>query len=136
MFGWRGPGARSRGSPHPSARAALARAHEQSKGVLRRSGKEADRETLVFRHFGGLYFSYLQSVQLNALLTLAHRQRGPLRDCILAAIISTASEVVNTVGKHFAQPIKPRSGDGCPKNHLLQKILRDRRIDVPSLFAD
>ena len=53
---------------------------------------------------------------------------------LLAAVVSTASEVVNTVGKHFAQPIRPRSGSGEPKKHLIAKILRDREVSVFSLF--
>src|SRR5690606_930023 len=54
----------------------------------------------------------------------------------LAAIISTASDVVNTVGKHFAQPIRPRSSDGSPKRHIIAKAIRDREIDIPKLFSE
>ena len=88
---------------------------------------------MILRFYGGLFFSYMQAAAFDALLAVAHESAH--RDFLLAAIISTASEVVNTVGKHFAQPIRPRNSDGKPKGHLIAKILRDREIDVLSLFS-
>ncbi|MDH7798418.1 MULTISPECIES: DNA adenine methylase [unclassified Beijerinckia] len=93
------------------------------------------RTTLVLRFYGGLFFSYRQATHLDALLTIAHVAKGAERDLLLAAIISTASEIVNTVGKHFAQPIKPRNSEGKPKRNLIAKIVRDRSIDVFELFG-
>jgi adenine-specific DNA-methyltransferase len=112
-------------------RAAFNRAHQRTLRLID-SGNPA---TLILRYFGGLFFSYRQAADLDALLAIAHERENPLRDFLLAAIISTASEVVNTVGKHFAQPIRPRSADGKPKRHLVAKILRDRELDVISLFS-
>jgi len=117
------------------AMGALGRAQKRTVSRLCALNQEAFRETLILRHFGGLYFSYLQAVQLDSLLAIAHRQIGSVRDSFLAAIISTASEIVNTVGKHFAQPIRPRGSDGKPKRHLIGKILRDRELDVVPLFS-
>lgn len=120
-------------TPHLSR--ALRRA--QSATVVRLQARDGDRrEVLVLRLFGGLYFSYRQAVALDSLLTAAHRHpRREWRDCLVAAVISTASDVVNTVGKHFAQPIRPRGRDGEPKRHLVGKIVRDRELDVASVFA-
>ncbi|MGX1104505.1 DNA adenine methylase [Bradyrhizobium elkanii] len=98
-------------------------------------GVPVAQESLIVRYFGGLFFSYEQAATIDALLTVAHRQDGRNRDFLLAAIISTASEVVNTVGKHFAQPIRPRAADGKPKRHLISKIIRDRELDVLNLFS-
>ena len=95
----------------------------------------ADLTSLILRFYGGLFFSYRQAADLDALLTAAHQMPVARRDFFLAAITSTASEVVNTVGKHFAQPIRPRGSDGKPKRHLIAKIIRDREIDVLKLFA-
>jgi adenine-specific DNA-methyltransferase len=96
----------------------------------------ADKTTLILRFYGGLFFSYRQAAELDALLTVAHAALGARRDFLLAAIISTASEVVNTVGKHFAQPIRPRGSDGKPKRHLIAKIIRDRETVLPLLFIE
>lgn len=103
-------------------------------GQARRS-VVSDRTSTIVRYYGGLFFSYRQAAELDALLTLAHGMPAARRDFYLGAIISTASEVVNTVGKHFAQPIRPRGSDGRPKQHLVAKIIRDREIDLLVLFA-
>jgi adenine-specific DNA-methyltransferase len=98
--------------------------------------KTADKTTLILRFYGGLFFSYRQAAELDALLTVAHATQGAHRDLLLAAIVSTASEIVNTVGKHFAQPIRPKGADGKPKRHLIAKIIGDRETDLPSLFME
>jgi adenine-specific DNA methylase len=110
----------------------LTNAHRRSNERL----KSASAPSRVLSYYGGLYFSYRQAVELDALLTVAHNRRGACRDFFLAAIISTASDVVNTVGKHFAQPIRPRSADGSPKKHLIAKIIRDREIDLTARFNE
>jgi adenine-specific DNA methylase len=92
-------------------------------------------QTLILRFFGGLFYSYSQAAQLDAALTIAHEEMASRRDFLLAAIVSTASELVNTVGKHFAQPIRPRSSNGKPKSHLIAKIVRDRKVDAIALLA-
>ncbi len=91
-------------------------------------------EALIVRYYGGLYFSYEQALQLDVLLELISRVPKEIRDTLLAAILSTASEIVNTVGKQFAQPIRPRKSDGTPKKYIGKRVQRDRSIDVFSTF--
>lgn len=90
---------------------------------------------VIFRHFGGVYFSYKQSVQICTLLNFADKFSGALRDCLFAASLSTASEIVNTVGRQFAQPMRLRDRNGKPKKHAVQQILRDREADAFSVFT-
>lgn len=86
--------------------------------------------SLITRHFGGAYFSFRQAAALDALLEAGHQLPQELRDAGIAPILSTASEVVNTVGKHFAQPIRARKATGQPKSQLVRRIISDRRLDV------
>jgi adenine-specific DNA methylase len=87
------------------------------------------------RYFGGTYFSYAQAVELDCLAALAHEAMPPtLTDVFTAALLSTASDIVNTVGKQFAQPIRPRNKQGVVKQHLLTKIDRDRHLDVQTTY--
>lgn len=59
------------------------------------------------RYFGGTYFSYKQAIALDAIYIAAQQYLGaPQNIAVLATILSTASEIVNTVGKQFAQPMK------------------------------
>lgn len=90
--------------------------------------------TLVLRYFGGLYFSYLQATHLDILLADINKLSIQDRDTFLAALLSTASDIVNTVGKQFAQPIKPRNSDGTPKKGIGKRVQKDRSYDVFSIF--
>ena len=92
--------------------------------------------SLTTRMFGGVYFSYSQAVQLDTLLSAVFSAPSPHRDLLLAAVLSTASEIVNTIGKHFAQPIRPKDKDGVTKWNLLHKIHKDRSASVPAIFGE
>lgn len=90
--------------------------------------------SLVTRYFGGIYFAYLQACQLDVLLEAVANLPPSQRDTFLAAILSTASEIVNTVGKQFAQPIRPRSSSGKPKADLFELASRDRSSRVIDIY--
>ena len=107
----------------------------ETAGRLKEVGLYRSSSSLTVRMFGGVYFSYSQAVQLDALLDAVFSFPSRQRDVLLAAVLSTASEVVNTVGKHFAQPIRPRDKQGLTKRNLLNKIQKDRSADVPAIFG-
>lgn len=86
----------------------------------------AGAELLTTRYFGGTYFSFRQSIALDGLLGAIQRHR----ETHLAAILSTASAIVNSVGKQFAQPMRLRRKDGTIKSHLIAQMCRDRTIDA------
>ena len=92
------------------------------------------KESMVVRYFGGIYFSYLQSLQIDAILEAIHNIPQESKDIFLASVLSTASDIVNTVGKQFAQPIKPRNADGSPKKNLVNRVQKDREHDVFLVF--
>lgn len=91
-------------------------------------------ETQILRYFGGLYFSYRQSLLLDAMLMVANSQKGAIRQKCLAATLSTASEIVNTVGNQFAQPLKVRDSKGSYKLKLAPSIVAKRNLDPISVF--
>lgn len=109
---------------------ALQRALREATSCLTRAGLLDSDGSMVLRHFGGIYFSYHQAALIDLILEGIHTCDRRYRDSLLAPLLSTASDVVNTVGKHFAQPIRPRSKKGLPKRHLLRKIEEDRAIEV------
>ena len=92
-------------------------------------------DSMISRYYGGLYFSYGQAFDLDCIAHWVFEQSGLLHTKALAALLSTASDVVNTVGKQFAQPLKVRNSKGEFKTSLLNKILSDRAEDVYSGFA-
>lgn len=92
-------------------------------------------DTTVTRYYGGLYFSYHQAAILDAILTFAEEQGSRERNVLLAAALSTASALVNTVGKQFAQPLRPRNKSGSPKASLVSAVKKDRSIDAIYAFT-
>ena len=57
-------------------------------------------------------------------------QKFEYKDICLAALLSSVSDIVNTVGKQFAQPLKMRDSQGNLKAGLIKKIQKDRSVDV------
>lgn len=89
---------------------------------------------LITRYFGGTYFSYSQAVELDILLNEIWKLDKKYRDTFIAAVLSTASDIVNTVGKQFAQPLKTLDSNGKPKKNIEKKILKDRELNVNEYF--
>lgn len=102
---------------------------------LKKVGLDGDPASTVTRYLGGIYYSYRQAIALDCILSTIHQHAYTSRDRFLAAALGAASDTVNTVGRQFAQPIRPRSASGEPKRHLVQKTLRDRSMDVIGSFS-
>jgi adenine-specific DNA-methyltransferase len=92
-------------------------------------------DSVLTRYYGGLYFSYQQAAALDAVAAEVRELPDPYRDTALAALLSTASEVVSTVGSQFAQPVRPRGGDGRPKAAVVASVARKRRAPVLERYA-
>ena len=117
--------------PDPALADALRDAWER----LDAEGLAAGLDTVVTRYFGGVYFSWRQAAELDVLLMAVHAiAEERIRDYFLSAVLAVASDVVNTIGKQFAQPIKPYGADGQPKRHLINQTIRDRSMGVMERF--
>lgn len=96
-----------------------------------------NEQSLISRYYGGVYFSYKQAVEIDIILEGIHRfVSKENQDLFLAALLSTASDVVDTVGKHFAQPIKARDSMGRIKLTVYNKAVKDKTIDVVELYKE
>lgn len=95
---------------------------------------EQGPQTTLTRYYGGVYFSYRQAADLDALATASRRLTGVARDVALAAVIATASELVSTVGNQFAQPIRPRGSDGAIKPAAIKSLVASRRKQAVPAF--
>ena len=96
-----------------------------------------DVRSLISRYYGGVYFSYKQAVQIDLILeAISVYIKKDNRDLFLAALLSTASDVVGTVGKHFAQPIKARDSKGKIKVTVYNKAVKDKSLDVLELYRE
>lgn len=96
----------------------------------------ADERSLISRYYGGVYFSYRQAVQIDMILESIFTEVPEIeRDFYLAPLLSAASDVVDTVGKHFAQPIRARDSAGNIKPLVCNKALKDKTVDVVGLYV-
>lgn len=96
-----------------------------------------NEKSLISRYYGGVYFSYRQAVEIDVLLEgIHHYLPSDKRDLFIAALLSTASDVVDTVGKHFAQPIKARDSKGKIKSIVYNKAVKDKTLDIRSLYQE
>ncbi len=96
-----------------------------------------DVKSMISRYYGGVYFSYKQAVEIDIILEGIHKfVSEDNRNLFLAALLSTASDIVDTVGKHFAQPIKARDSKGNIKMIVYNKAVKDKTIDVPKLYHE
>jgi adenine-specific DNA methylase len=96
--------------------------------------KISKKQSLAVRYFGGIYFSYKQSCQIDALLEEIEKSPSEFRDILLSALLSTVSECVNTIGKQFAQPINPRKSSGEIKLSLGTMVNKDRALNIFEIF--
>lgn len=92
------------------------------------------KKTMVTRYYGGVYFSFLQAIIIDILLEIKDKLPEKSKTLFHAAILSSASDIVNTVGKQFAQPLTPTDNKGRQKLNLANKILKDRGLDVLIIF--
>jgi adenine-specific DNA methylase len=96
-----------------------------------------NRDSLISSYYGGVYFSYLQAVQIDIILsTIRQYSYSADKDVLLAALLSTVSDIAYTVGKHFAQPIKAHDSKGNIKTLVYNKAIRDKTIDVFTLYEE
>lgn len=95
------------------------------------------KKSLISRYYGGVYFSYRQAVQIDVIMdAIRHYPNTVDKNVLLAALLSTTSDIACTVGKHFAQPIKARDSKGKIKKLVYNKAIKDKTIDVIGLFED
>lgn len=96
-----------------------------------------NEKSLISRYYGGVFFSYRQAVYMDILLDIINKkENAKYKDTLLAALLSTASDMVDTVGKHFAQPIKARDSKGKIKATVYNKAVKDKTIDAVSLYKE
>jgi adenine-specific DNA methylase len=83
---------------------------------------------LISRYYGGLYFNYEHAIHIDVLLSKVPSLPRELQDLGKGIALSTASDLVRTVGKQFAQPLRPRSKSGVPKPSLWKVVQKSRQV--------
>lgn len=121
---------------YSAANTALKTARLAARNALVKSGLWDMPSATVCSYFGGTYFSFKQAAELDAILAYGAGAEQGHRDALLAAALSTASSLVNTVGKQFAQPIRPREKTGRVKANIGAAVTRDRAMDAGKTYLE
>ena len=101
---------------------------------LKRFQLDSGPDTVITRYYGGVYFSWSQAIDLDAILAAIHELDDGTKPFLLAAAFGAATDAVNSVGKHFAQPLQLRKSDGVVKGHLVGQTVKNRSVDIPFAF--
>lgn len=114
----------------------IASVQNQVHEKLKKTGLVGNK-SLISRYYGGVYFSYSQAVQIDVIMdAIRHYPNIANKNVLLAALLSTTSDIACTVGKHFAQPIKARDSKGKIKKLVYNKAIKDKTVDVIALFEE
>ncbi|WP_345873479.1 DNA adenine methylase [Shewanella algae] len=85
----------------------------------------------IFYLYGGVYFSYKQALYIDLLRQKAQSLDSESdRNLIIACLLSAASDVVNTVGKQFAQPMKLVDRNGNIKKLQLKRTIQNKSYSI------
>lgn len=103
---------------------------------LIKKGWEKNNKAVITRYYGGVYFSFMQSICLDTLLEVSDLFPDDVKNVFVAAILGTASEIVNTIGKHFAQPLSVYDKNHKAKNGIFKRALKDRKLDVFEILKE
>ncbi|HEM8407924.1 TPA: DNA adenine methylase [Acinetobacter baumannii] len=103
--------------------------------VINLNGYEAYQ---IFNLYGGVYFSYEQSILLDLIRQYIENSNYDVHSkrMLIACLLSSASDIVNTVGKQFAQPMKLTDKLGNIKKLQLTRTVQNKRLNVLEKFLD
>ncbi|WP_435979503.1 DNA adenine methylase [Psychrobacter sp. DM4] len=98
--------------------------------ILGDNGVKAE-DIIATWNFGGVYFSFKQSLFIDSILNTIKRQN---LENIKSTVLALACTLVNTIGKQFAQPLSPWDKNGNPKKSLFKKANSDRGLSAKDVY--
>lgn len=85
----------------------------------------------ITSYYGGVYFSYRQALEIDAVLhSLGHTADARAEATAVASLMGAASDLVSTVGNHFAQPMRLRDRSGTPKTAVIARTAKARKSSI------
>lgn len=98
--------------------------------------EEVTNKNQIFYLYGSVYFSYKQSLIVDFIRQYidASKLSNEQSELMLSCLICAASDIVNTVGKQFAQPMKLINRDGELKKLQLTRTIQNKNMCVFERF--
>lgn len=113
-----------------------------SKDFLDASRNSTDKYSLFSLYFLNSYFSLEQCIEIDSIRYAIDRvySKGLIEEYVfnlyLSCLIHAVSEVVSSVGKNFAQPIKVINKNGELKSFAIRRCMRDRKMNLKPHMND
>lgn len=91
-------------------------------------------------YFSNGYFSLEQCIEIDSLRCAIDNVNGMNfnedveKQVLVTCLIHSISQIVSSVGKNFAQPIKIKDKNGKVKTHSIVRCMRDRKMKIDSIF--
>lgn len=102
--------------------------------------KEKEVYALFTLYYSNGYFSVQQCIEIDSLRkAIDELEKQDLytsndKQVLLVCLLHASSEIVSSVGKNFAQPIKVVDGKGNIKKFAIKRCMRDRKLSIKDAF--
>lgn len=102
--------------------------------------KEKEVYALFTLYYSNGYFSVQQCIEIDSLRkAIDELEKQDLytsndKQVLLVCLLHALSEIVSSVGKNFAQPIKVVDGKGNIKKFAIKRCMRDRKLSIKDAF--
>ena len=102
--------------------------------------KEKEVYALFTLYYSNGYFSVQQCIEIDSLRkAIDELEKQDLyisndKQVLLVCLLHALSEIVSSVGKNFAQPIKVVDGNGNIKKFAIKRCMRDRKLSIKDAF--
>jgi adenine-specific DNA methylase len=103
--------------------------HELISQIVTEKGLEKNQ---IFLLYGSIYFSYRQSLTIDFIRQYVKQSelKEDQSGLIISSLLSSSSDIVNTVGKQFAQPMKMIDKSGKLKKLQLTRTVQNKSFCV------
>lgn len=102
--------------------------------------KEKEVYALFTLYYSNSYFSVQQCIEIDSLRkAIDELEKQDLytsndKQVLLVCLLHALSEIVSSVGKNFAQPIKVVDGKGNIKKFAIKRCMKDRKLSIKDAF--
>lgn len=102
--------------------------------------KDKEVYALFTLYYSNSYFSVQQCIEIDSLRkAIDELEKQDLytsndKQVLLVCLLHALSEIVSSVGKNFAQPIKVVDGKGNIKKFAIKRCMRDRKLSIQDAF--
>ncbi|MFQ9922027.1 MAG: DNA adenine methylase [Beduini sp.] len=113
-----------------------------SSDFVQQMKNRSDVYALFTLYYLNSYFSLYQCIEIDSIKFAIDKllEDGVLSEYIsnlfLACLIHAVSEIVSSVGKNFAQPIKVVNKNGEIKTFAIKRCMKDRKMDLKPHLVD